>query len=129
MGMRNVLGAVVLLGAVALATPASASAQAKMPEGVTAATIEKGKAVFTGAGNCWACHGKEAKGMVGPNLTDAEWLHGKGEYAEIVTIVTQGISKEQAKKGIPMPAKGGSAISDDDAKAAAAYVWSLSHGS
>ena len=119
-----------LVGILALlaAAPASAQAQAaKLPEGVTPAMIEKGQAIFTGAGLCYACHGKEAQGVVGPNLTDAEWLHGKGEYEEIVAIVTKGIPQAEAKKGIAMPPKGGSSISDDDVKAVAAYVWSLSH--
>jgi cytochrome c5 len=41
--------------------------------------------------------------------------------------VTNGVPKEESKAGIPMPAKGGSSISDDDVKAVAAYVYSLSH--
>ena len=37
--------------------------------------------------------------------------------------------KEESKSGIPMPAKGGSSITDDEVKAVAAYVYSLSHKS
>jgi mono/diheme cytochrome c family protein len=45
---------------------------------------------------------------------------------EIAVQVAKGIPKEQSKSGIPMPPKGGSTISDDDVKAVAAYVHSLS---
>ena len=45
----------------------------------------------------------------------------------IAATVTSGIPKEKAKSGIPMPPKGGSSISDEDVKAVAAYVYSLSH--
>jgi cbb3-type cytochrome c oxidase subunit III len=90
--------------------------------------IAKGKTIFTSSGLCFACHGMDAKGVVGPNLTDGTWLHGKGTYPEIVQIVTTGIPVDQTKLGKgAMPPKGGSQISEDDVKAVAAYVWSLSH--
>jgi cytochrome c5 len=41
--------------------------------------------------------------------------------------IAKGVTKEESKTGVPMPAKGGSSISDDEVKAVAAYVWSLSH--
>jgi cytochrome c oxidase cbb3-type subunit 3 len=89
------------------------------------ALIARGDSVYHGAGNCYACHGAKAEGLVGPNLTDAEWLHSKGTYEEIVAQIQEGITKEKSKSGIPMPAKGGGSISDDDIKAVAAYVHSL----
>ncbi len=64
---------------------------------------------------------------MGPNLTDSEWIHSKGTFEEIVAQVTSGITKEKAKTGIPMPPEGGGNLSDDDVKAVAAYVYSLSH--
>jgi mono/diheme cytochrome c family protein len=63
--------------------------------------------------------------VVGPSLADAEWIHSKGTYDDIVAQINKGVPKEQSKSGIPMPPKGGSAISDDDVKAVAAYVHSL----
>ncbi len=45
----------------------------------------------------------------------------------IVATVTKGIPKEAAKTKVAMPPKGGSSISDEEVKAVAAYVWSLSH--
>ncbi len=126
----------VVVAALAAATALPATAQAaaaapKLPEGVTPALIEQGKKVFGGPGLCFACHGMDAKGSVGPNLTDKEWIHVKdGDYAGIIELVTKGVPQDKAKLGKgPMPPKGGSQISDADVKAVAAYVWSLSHGS
>jgi mono/diheme cytochrome c family protein len=83
--------------------------------------------VFQGAGNCYACHGSKGEGSVGPNLTDAEWIHSTGTLEEIAAQVTNGVPKEKAKSGIPMPPKGGGTLSNEDIQAVAAYVYSLSH--
>jgi cbb3-type cytochrome c oxidase subunit III len=118
----------LLVAVAALAGSGNAAAQDKAaPAGVTPAAIAKGDTIFHKAGLCYACHGSNAEGTVGPNLTDAEWLHGDGSFDMIVATVTSGIPAEKAKKGIPMPPKGGSTISDEDVKAVAAYVYSLSH--
>jgi mono/diheme cytochrome c family protein len=92
----------------------------------TPAMIARGDTVFHTAGNCYACHGSKGEGLVGPSLIDAEWIHSKGTVEEIAAQVAKGVPKEEAKSGIPMPPKGGSTISDDDVKAVAAYVHSLS---
>jgi mono/diheme cytochrome c family protein len=101
---------------------AAAGAAAITPE-----LIAQGDKIFHGPGNCYACHGTNAQGSVGPNLTDAEWIHSKGTYEDIVAQVMKGVPKEESKSGIVMPPRGGSTISDDDVKAVAAYVYSLSH--
>jgi mono/diheme cytochrome c family protein len=98
-----------------------------VPAGVTPAAIAQGDSIFHKDGLCYACHGSNAEGAVGPNLTDAEWLHGDGSYDFIVAMVTSGVPAEKAKKGIAMPPKGGSSITADQVKAVAAYVYSLSH--
>jgi mono/diheme cytochrome c family protein len=112
----------------------SATPPATPNEGAAAPTsdvspelIARGEKVFQGSGNCYACHGSNAQGSVGPNLTDAEWIHSKGSLEEIAAQVTNGVPKEKAKSGIPMPPKGGGTLSDEDIKAVAAYVYSLSH--
>lgn len=126
MEMRTRLG--LLVAAMTCIAAAPAAAQAKLPAGVTPAMITKGKTIFTSTGLCFACHGMDAKGMVGPNLTDQTWIHGKGSYPELVQIVTTGIPVAETKTGKgAMPPKGGSQISEDDVKAVAAYVWSLSN--
>jgi cbb3-type cytochrome c oxidase subunit III len=118
----------LLVAVAALVGTGSAAAQEKAaPAGVTPAAIAKGDTIFHKTGLCYACHGSNAEGAVGPNLTDAEWLHGDGSYDMIVATVTSGVPAEKAKKGIAMPPKGGSAISDEDVKAVAAYVYSLGH--
>lgn len=102
--------------------PASGAAASYSPE-----LVAKGDALFHASGNCYACHGSNAEGLVGPNLTDAEWIHSKGSYDEIVAQINHGVPKEESKSGIVMPPKGGATLSDDDVKAIAAYVYSLSH--
>ena len=104
---------------------AAAQATDSLPEGVTAEMVAKGKKIFGGAGLCIACHGPQGKGITGPDLTDATWLHFDGTYQAIVKIVTNGIDDKASKTGVIMPPKGGSAISDQDVRAVAAYVWTL----
>jgi cbb3-type cytochrome c oxidase subunit III len=119
----------LLVAALALLGAGQALAQEKAaaPAGVTPAAIAQGDSIFHKDGMCYACHGSNAEGAVGPNLTDAEWLHGDGSYDMIVATVTSGIPAEKTKKGIAMPPKGGSSINDAQVKAVAAYVYSLSH--
>ena len=69
----------------------------------------------------------KAKAWLVPTLTDAEWIHSKGSYDEIVAQVMHGVPKAESKSGIEMPPRGGAPLSDDDVKAVAAYVYSLSH--
>lgn len=124
--MKTILRAAMGVALLALVASAPAAAQA-IPQGATKEMVAKGNEIFHKQGLCYACHGQDAKGLVGPNLTDDVWLHSKGTYEDIVKQITTGVTKEESKSGVPMPAKGGSAISDDDVKAVAAYVYSLSH--
>ena len=104
---------------------ATAAVDGASSDAPSAAMVARGDTVYHGPGNCYACHGSKATGAVGPNLTDAERIHSKGTYEEIVAQILKGVPKEEAKSGIPMPPKGGSTISDGDVKAVAAYVYSL----
>jgi cbb3-type cytochrome c oxidase subunit III len=123
METRKFLGLLATLALVLSARPAAAQA----PAGVTPAAIAKGDSIFHKTGNCYACHGANAQGAVGPNLTDSTWIHSDGSFDAIVKTITTGVPQNESKSGIVMPPKGGSTISDDDVKAVAAYVWSLSH--
>jgi len=118
-----------LIGAL-LAGPGTLAAQAhardSLPAGVTAQMIANGKQIYAGRGVCYACHGQDAAGGMGPNLADTVWLHSRGEYERIVATILAGVTARESKSGIMMPPRGGSAISDDDARAVAAYIWSLS---
>ncbi len=104
------------------ATPAGS-----LPPGVTQAMVDEGKTLFHGAGICVTCHGQNGVGVtgLGPNLGDSEWLHSDGSYDAIVAQIHKGVPTAESKSGIMMPPKGGSAITDEQVKAVAAYVWSL----
>lgn len=97
-----------------------------LPDGVTPAMVAAGKKYFQGEGLCTACHGTDAKGTIGPDLTDQQWLHGKGHYPELVARVFAGVPMDSSKSGQIMPPRGGSGLSDEQVRAVAAYVWTLS---
>lgn len=107
------------------ATPAAMTAQ--LPAGVTVEMVAEGNTLFHGAGICFTCHGQNGTGVtgLGPALGDAEWLHSNGSYEAIVNQIMSGVTATASKTGVAMPAKGGSAITDDQVKAVAAYVYSL----
>jgi mono/diheme cytochrome c family protein len=118
--------AVLLLVAITGVRPALAQTSDRSPSS-SSELVAKGDALFHGSANCYACHGSKGEGLVGPNLTDAEWIHSKGSYDEIVAQINHGVPKAESKSGIEMPPKGGATLSDDDVKAIAAYVHSLGH--
>ncbi len=99
------------------------------PAAFTDEMVREGQLVFSGAGICAVCHGPGGGGGIGPDLTDAEWLLGDGEYEEIVDRIMQGVSASEAtfRRGATMPPKGGAAITDAQVEAVAAYVYTLSH--
>jgi mono/diheme cytochrome c family protein len=100
----------------------------ELPEGVTAAMVASGEGIFGGAGICFTCHMQGGVGgPLAPNLTDAEWINIDGSYEAIVSTVMTGVPEPQQHAGIMLP-RGGTAISDEDVRAVAAYVWTLSHG-
>lgn len=101
----------------------------ELPEGVTPEMVAEGKQIFSGAGICMSCHGPNGEGIpnLGANLTDDEWLHIDGSYESIVQNILNGVSAQESSSGVPMPPKGGTAITDAQVRAVAAYVWTLSH--
>lgn len=52
-----------------------------------ATSLEAGKKIFTTT--CAACHAADGGGMVGPNLTDAYWIHG-GSISDIFKTIKYG---------------------------------------
>jgi cytochrome c oxidase cbb3-type subunit 3 len=60
----------------------------------SAATVAAGRATYTTS--CVACHGVQAQGIIGPNLTDAYWLHG-AKPTDVLRTVSTGV----AAKGMP----------------------------
>ena len=127
--MGKFVRAAAIIAVFGFASASSAEAQA-LPAGVTQAQYDKGKAVYGGAGLCYACHGAKGEGVVGPKLVAREasgWWHSDGSVEGIAKFVTAGVAKEQAKSGIMMPAKGGnSKLTEEDITAVSAYVYAIS---
>ena len=105
-----------------------------MPAGVTPATIALGDSLFH-AKSCVRCHGADAKGAAngnGPDLTTTTHLHVNGSYEDFVRIITTGVPSDSIKvktRRFAMQPRGGAQnpLTDDQIKAVAAYVYSLSH--
>jgi cytochrome c oxidase cbb3-type subunit III len=77
--------------------------------------VELGKKQFQAS--CSPCHGAQAQGLIGPNLTDKHWLHG-GHMIDIYTTVIKGVPS----KGMP---PWGRALSPDKLKGVVVYIRSL----
>jgi cytochrome c oxidase cbb3-type subunit 3 len=97
-----------------------------LPMGLTEQMVDLGDDIFHGAGGCAACHGMDARGDLGPNLTDEDWLHAKGGYLSILHTVVTGVPQELSESGVVMPPRGGSQIGDEEVHAVAAYIWAIS---
>jgi mono/diheme cytochrome c family protein len=104
----------------------------RLPAGVSLQMVALGDSLFN-TGGCQRCHGQKGVGAKNaPSLVEGPWLHSKGTYEEIITTVTNGVAKEEFKdsaRPFAMRARGGPMnLSDDQVKAVAAYVYSISRG-
>lgn len=131
--MAGRMGAGGMMGAAAPDTSGAPIAHASAAAGVAGCPpvsqdlVDEGRAVFSGTGTCFACHGVTASGTaIGPNLTDAPWLNIDGSYAAIVGLVRTGVPHPK-QYSAPMPALGGAALSEAQVCAVAGYVYSVSH--
>jgi cytochrome c oxidase cbb3-type subunit 3 len=79
------------------------------------AMIAEGKAVFDKS--CVACHAADGGGGIGPNLTDAAWLHG-ASIDQIHDVIRDGV----LEKGMP---EWGRTLTADEVASVTAYVWTL----
>lgn len=78
--------------------------------------VSTGKVVYEN--NCLACHNENARGDVGPNLTDKHWLIAKGTPETIYNVVFTG----SEANGMPAWAE---LLTKDEIYQAVAYVASL----
>lgn len=53
--------------------------------------LDAGKAIFNM--HCLACHKEDGSGLVGPNLTDAYWVHG-GSFNDIYNTIKVGVPEK-----------------------------------
>jgi cytochrome c oxidase cbb3-type subunit 3 len=67
---------------------------------------------------CTPCHGANAQGIIGPNLTDNSWIHGKGTLTDIYGVVEGGV----ASKGMPA---WGRTLTPIELRKVVAYVGTL----
>lgn len=77
--------------------------------------VERGKAVY--GERCAVCHGDKAEGKIGPNLTDAAWIHG-GKPAQVFRTIGNGVTT----KGMPAWRL---TLEPQDVKAVTAFVCSV----
>lgn len=104
------------------------AAAAALPAGVTPAMVTAGAALFP-TQICASCHGPDGSGLdgLGPNLRDATWLNSDGSFEAIVRTITDGVA-EPTSVPVPMPAKGGNAaLTDQQVREMAAWIYSVSH--
>lgn len=78
---------IVFASALFAATAASAE-ELNNPFGLDAAAAAQGRRLYDALG-CVACHGNNARGAVGPDLTDNEWLRAPSD-AMIFNVIKNG---------------------------------------
>lgn len=77
--------------------------------------LEVGRSRF--ARTCASCHGEQAQGLIGPNLTDDRWIHGG-----TVEQIFQSVAKGWPAKGMP---PWGRAVRPEELAALVSYVRSI----
>lgn len=66
---------------------------------------------------CASCHGAQGQGGIGPNLTDAHWIHG-GKLTEILASIANGVPD----KGMPA---WGPVVAAEEIQALTIYIRTL----
>jgi mono/diheme cytochrome c family protein len=108
--------------------PTGGTTGAALPPGVTPAMVAQGKTIFESTAPCYTCHGADGSGTpLAPNLRDATWINTDGTLQGIETVVRTGVPQPKQHPA-PMPAMGGAQLNNEQVRAVAAYVYSISHG-
>lgn len=110
--------------------PGRARSQAPIQQDSTAVLRTLGENIFKGKaanGLCYTCHQVSGKGIrgLGPDLTDASWLHGDGSLDSIAATIEKGVAKPR-EASVPMLPGGGARLTRNQIRALAIYVKSLS---
>lgn len=99
-----------------------AEAEASLDEVALSADLRDDKIAVLGKpifeAKCASCHGAEGGGLVGPNLTDAYWIHGRGEPIGIYKVIRDGVNA----KGMP---PWGGLLDEKELMQVSAYVVAL----
>lgn len=82
------------------------------------AAVDKGKETFIG--KCAVCHGQKGEGLIGPNLTDAHFIHGSGKMMDLYDVTSNGVDA----KGMPAWSK---QLGPDELRSVVAFVGTLRH--
>jgi cytochrome c oxidase cbb3-type subunit III len=81
--------------------------------------LAKGRALFDGPDSaCFSCHRTDLGGLVGPNLTDDDWLHGCSAADLVANIKTGYPLKGMLPYGVGKP------LTDEQVLQVASYVLS-----
>ena len=83
--MSSILRGVVIAATCILVAPALQAQQLKNPFGLDPEAAAEGKKLYDKQA-CMACHGNNARGAVGPDLTDDEWLRAPSDEMIFNTI-------------------------------------------
>jgi cytochrome c oxidase cbb3-type subunit 3 len=89
------------LGDAAGQSAATSSADVANPESSDPNAVAEGHKLFISM-NCAGCHGYDAKGGMGPNLTDTYWRYG-GTPAQIYQSIASGRPKGMPSWGKKLP--------------------------
>jgi mono/diheme cytochrome c family protein len=83
--MISIIRGALIAATCVLAASALHAQQPQNPFGLDAAAAAEGKKLYDTQG-CMACHGNNARGAVGPDLTDDEWLRAPSDEMIFNTI-------------------------------------------
>jgi cytochrome c oxidase cbb3-type subunit 3 len=118
-GMVAEYTAEVEAAAASAAARPSPSGPAVVAAATDAETLKKGEAIFNSQTSlCASCHRPDLGGLVGPDLTDALWLHGCS-VGDVVTSIKTGYPT----RGM-LPYGSNSALDDEQLRQVASFILS-----
>lgn len=104
------------------------AAQAAAPaDSAAARRTALGRKLFEGKGLCFSCHGKNGEGVLSPStrLAGRPLVHTRATVAGVAALIRSGVDSAHSSTGVPMPARGGSRLTDAEVEAVAWYVLKL----